>query len=287
MVFQDYDFLARWAARQSRPTGLMLPLLEAVRDLVPAGGEATLLDVGGGTNSYLVFVGGGYRKIVCDLEPRSLEGLPGVETRVAALPHTGMPSGMADWVSACQVVEHLSPKDYEAGLQEIARLSRRWVAITAPFYQHLESGLVKCPRCAVLYQCDGHCRAFDLGDIYRLQDFFGGLIRLGFCGVRRSWWLTRMRYRLKKVRFSLRRLGLWDYPRPPFTRCPRCGEEAFHDLAAYRARAEQDRAPKWLVPPPFTRGPVGEHFMAVFDRKALPVCQGGLWGEGGRRRPTR
>jgi hypothetical protein len=270
-IFRDYDFLAAYQVPKSRPCGLMSFLMDAVRDFLPPDETTTLLDVGGGTNSYLVFLEGGYRKIVADSVAGSLKGMAGVETMVAALPATGLPEGMADWVSACEVIEHLPPEVYHQGLVELARLSKRFVAITSPFFQHLASGQIKCGRCGVMHQCEGHYRRFDWPDIYQLQSYFGGLVRLGFAVQPRPFWLTGLRYRLKQIRYGMRRLGLCPYPEPPFAKCPVCGAEAFHDYAGYRARVAQLQTTYWVAPLASTNGTVGEHFMAVFDRDAAPV----------------
>jgi uncharacterized C2H2 Zn-finger protein len=246
-------------------------LIEAVRELLPPHGQATLLDVGGGTNSYLVFLDGEYRKIVSDSVSESLDHMAGVEKIVAALPDTGLPESMADWVSACELIEHLPPESYGKGLVEIARLSRRFVAITCPFFQHLESGHLKCGRCGALYQCDGHYRRFTLEDIYGLQEFFGGLVRLGFSGQPRAFLMIRLRYRLKEIRYLMRRIGLYRYPELPFAKCPVCGVETFKDYEDYQARVKRLDSTYWLAPLPLVNGKVGEHFMAVFDRQAKPL----------------
>ncbi len=83
LVFQDYEFLARHQVRKTRPNGMMLFLIDAVGDLLSGSPQSVLLDVGGGTNSYLTFLRSGHRKVVCDAVPTSMEGLTGVETVVA------------------------------------------------------------------------------------------------------------------------------------------------------------------------------------------------------------
>ena len=272
LAFDDYAFLAKHQVRSQQPNGRLLFMAQAVRECLPADGQSALLDLGGGTNSYLSFVGPGYRKIVGDSIPAAVDGLSEVETVVAELPETGLPTAIADWISALEVIEHMPPSVYVQSLGEIARLSRRFVAISSPFFQHLESAHVQCASCGAIYQCEGHYRRFEPEDIYRLQDHFGGLVRLGFATEPRGMAALRLRYRLKQVRDFLRRMGLQPHARPPFTKCPRCGQEEFHGYETFRTRAEWPDQSHWSVDPRrLAAGPVGNFFLAVFDRHADPI----------------
>ena len=269
LVFNDYDFLARYQVRIDRPNGQMQFLIDSVQALLPDEEGVTLIDLGGGTNSYLSFMHTARRRIVCDCEPEALAGMRGVETIRAALPETGLPDGMAEWVSAAELIEHLPAPVYEASLREIARLSRRFAAITAPFMQHLESGLVRCVACRSLYQCEGHLRRYAWTDILGLQERLGGLVRFGFFRQLQSMSRKRVGYQLRRLRHVLRRLGLCGYARPPFTKCPVCQHEEFFDYEGHQRRARQQEDPSWLAPLPWSGGgTVGNFFLAVFDRQA-------------------
>ncbi len=267
-ISYDYEFLAEYQIRHNKPSGWMPLLLDAVNKLVPPGPRQVLLEVGGGTNSYLNFVKGDYVKLVSDYVPQALQGMSGVERLAMALPQTALRSGVAEMVSACAVIEHLPPDIYQESLEEIARLSRRFLALTGPFYQNLESARVKCKQCGAIFQSDGHFRRYELNDLYNLQDFFGGLIMLGFCGTPRTLFMTKVRYRLKQIRYLLRRIGLNNYPNIPFLKCPACQAVAFHNYEDYKALVDKIDLPCWLTDTPFSHGNVAQFFFAVFDMQA-------------------
>ena len=271
LVFTDYTFLARHQVRRNRPNGQMRFLMDGCLRLLPHPEQATILDLGGGTNSYLTFLNIGQRKIICDPEAEALAGMRGVETVEAALPRTGLPSGIADWVSAGELIEHLAPEVYEEGLREIARLSRRFVAITSPFYQHLASSLVRCSGCGSLYRCDGHFRRYTWADIQGLQAYFGRLVRLGFFTRPQAMFDKRIAYRLRHVRQILRGMRLWPYARPPFTKCPICMHEEFFAYEEHQRESGHAEDTYWLTPLPWCgEGIVGDFFLAVFDRDSSP-----------------
>lgn len=266
--FDDYEFLSRHQVARQRPDESHLRIMETAKDLLSGCDRAILLDLGGGTNSYLTYLEGNYTKIISDWVARSLLMMRGVEKVVAALPDIPFSDGTVEWASACAVIEHLPPEIYEKSLQEIARVSKRFVALTGPFFQHLESAYLQCDHCRAIYQCEGHFRRYELADLYALQQYFGGLVRLGFIGNPRGLGETRRRYVLKKFRYGLRTMGLANYPKVPFTQCPVCRTEVFHEYETYKARAENSDSNCWLVPLPFSKSKVGEHFVAVFDREA-------------------
>ena len=272
LVFCDYDFLAKYQVRANRPTGIMLFFIDAIRRFLPDAEKRTLLDLGGGTNTYLTYIGGDYQKIAVDCSQDSLKKLAGVRTALGSLPGTGLSSGLADWVSASEVIEHLPPEIYEKSLMEIARLTKRYIAVSSPFFQHLESANVECEHCGVVYQCEGHFRSFRLNDIMHLQNYFGRLISIGFWGKPRSLIAIQMRYRFKQIRYFLRKMRVMAYPKPPFYRCPVCMHEEFHDYDNYKTRSSEPDQKYFNASLPLTRhGLFGDNFMAVFDRSVQPA----------------
>jgi hypothetical protein len=273
LVFNNYDFLAKHQVRVQQPTGVMLFLVEAVNALLPADENATLIDVGGGTNSYLTFLPEGYRRVIVDCAAKALrDGFQGIRTVVGALPEMGLRTGIAEWVSACQVIEHLAPDIYAKSLAEPARLSNRFVAITSPFLQHLESANVRCERCKAIYQCEGHFRTFGVNDIIGLQNYFGGLVRIGFRGSGQS--LRRIVFlnRIKQIRYFLRRIGLLRFPKVSFTKCPVCGHEEFHGNASVSSTEDVPDQAYFVARVDLSRRAMfGKTFMAVFERGASCV----------------
>ena len=232
-VFNDYDFLAEYSrSEHSLPAHLQLALT-----IIESLGVKTILDIGGGSNSYVDFLSEEYEAVIVDMSEKSLSKVKAKEKKVGTLPAIPIDRSF-DFVSALEVLEHLDPGDYQDSLKEIFRLSNRFIFITSPFLQDLSGAFVLCDKCRVEFQCEGHWRSFDFKKIFELQAYLGGLRDIYFCGPSRGGYtFFAFNTNLKKmVRRVLQKSVKVKYCRPPFTKCPECGHEMFHNYDEYLNR---------------------------------------------------
>jgi len=66
-----------------------------------------------------------------------------------------------DLVTATEVLEHLSQKDFKRGILELQRVSKKFIVISVPFDEDLASSLVKCPQCCCWFSPVYHVRSFN------------------------------------------------------------------------------------------------------------------------------
>jgi SAM-dependent methyltransferase len=78
-----------------------------------------------------------------------------------------------DVVMAVEVIEHL--EDPESAVQEMKRLSSRYVLVTVPYRGKLE--VMRCPHCHQSYFLDGHMQSFDEDRVERLLKNCGLAVR--------------------------------------------------------------------------------------------------------------
>ena len=125
----------------------------------------SVVDVGCGNGLFLNYLSG-------RVSSESLK-LLGVDTSESALKYvktdkalgniSKLPFESKSWdlVSALEIIEHLSVDEYEAGLRELARVSRKYILISVPYDQTLEDAFRECPLCKTRFNSAHHKRSFD------------------------------------------------------------------------------------------------------------------------------
>jgi SAM-dependent methyltransferase len=121
-----------------------------------------------------------------------------------------------DIVVGTEIIEHLPIKDFNLGLSEIGRLSRKYILITVPYQENLSYAKVECPICKCNFHPDFHRQSFnrnkmasmfsDIGlpcKLLKVEGIFPVWNLLGV-GLLRNW--------LGKPKTF-----------PSFTICPQCG----------------------------------------------------------------
>ncbi len=128
-------------------------------------------------------------------------------------------SMMFDMVLCCEVLEHLDDKILFLTLEEIQRVTKRYILISVPFKETLSAQWRKCCKCAFVFHAWGHLRRFDstlLTSLFRKAQ----LIKQRFLGPSEP--------RIPSVAYMIaRNLGnVWDNDSGLQSRCPKCGSQA-------------------------------------------------------------
>jgi SAM-dependent methyltransferase len=91
--------------------------------------------------------------------------IPCVQGNACSLPFG---EGSFDAVIATELVEHLSEPERHQALEEMGRISQRFILITVPYREVLESGLVKCIDCGCVFNAWRHTKSFNELDMKTL-----------------------------------------------------------------------------------------------------------------------
>jgi SAM-dependent methyltransferase len=76
--------------------------------------------------------------------------------------------GDFDCVTCLQVLEHLTCDIYEKSLDELARVSAKYIIISVPYQEVIEDNYNKCPQCKTIFNHDLHVRNYDDADLKNL-----------------------------------------------------------------------------------------------------------------------
>ncbi|MDP4247671.1 MAG: class I SAM-dependent methyltransferase [Bacteroidota bacterium] len=134
---------------------------------------ANLLDAACGNGIFTNMVAEKFREIKVVGFDRSEMALKYVNTEKMLAEIDAIPFGDAsfDCVVAHDVIEHLPVGVYQKALNEIARVSRKYIVIAVPYRENLRHNVSECPSCLSHFNNDFHFRSFDEE---KMKGLFGG-----------------------------------------------------------------------------------------------------------------
>ncbi len=195
---------------------------ERIRETIAAvpGDVKTVLDVGCGSGWISNRMMGRWQVAGVDYSLPALKYVkaPRVRAETQKLPFK---DNSFDLVIACEVLEHLPDGMLKNTLKELARVAAKYILITVPNSEDLESTLWKCPACGTRFNPSGHVQSFCQDSLLELLDELNNFVAWELRG------LVPYRYSSRGAgfaRFSPAKLGFWGQNRGII--CPDCGLEA-------------------------------------------------------------
>lgn len=82
-------------------------------------------------------------------------------------------NGEFDIVTCLEVIEHIPYFNYNKALEELCRISNKYILISVPYNQNLLASLIKCPICFAEFNPDFHMRSYDHSKLHSLLDNYG------------------------------------------------------------------------------------------------------------------
>jgi SAM-dependent methyltransferase len=158
----------------------------------------------------------GYDVVGVDIEPRALEQLT-VPTRVGSADALPAADGEFDCVLVADVLEHLPYGSFEAALNELERVTQRYIVVNSPYEEQLVIAQTRCTHCLAVFHSSRHTRSISLGEAVRWFPQFD-LESSVLCGERiraRRPWLQRLGQLLADHWYAA-----------PAAVCPNCGYPA-------------------------------------------------------------
>jgi SAM-dependent methyltransferase len=181
----------------------------------------TILDVGCGNGAITNFLASHFEVTGVD---RSAEALKFVKTSKIQCSCDDMPfrANSFDLVLSSEMLEHLEDKIYSNTINEIRRVSKKYILISVPDQENLERDMICCPYCGFTYNKNYHLRSIGKNDLvrvmtgYKLKRFMNG-----GSGVRSSFgWLTRLKHQFAPTDSWIP--TYWTKKRSRQTLCPSC-----------------------------------------------------------------
>lgn len=186
-------------------------------DLLP-GDVTSVLDVGCGngllTNQFapqtqVVGVDRAMAPLVHVLRPRT-------QGDILSLSFAG---NSFDAVIATEVLEHIPHATYQQALDEMARVTRRYIIITVPYQENRAFTRAVCPACGCRFDPHYHMRSYYRNDLMALFARTGGIRPLRVEGIVAAEYLVGYR----EARLFYDELLHPEQRLPWFASCPQCG----------------------------------------------------------------
>ncbi len=182
---------------------------------------SSILDVGSGNGEFLSLLNNA-------VDGRRYSRLCGVDSSKAALEHVTTEKYFAsieelpfkneefDLVTCLEVIEHLPMDIFDRGLDELVRVSKRYILISTPLEENLLINLVACPRCESRFNHDYHKRTLNETDLNSsLNRRNCKHLKTLFEGLYREYWAVSKLYNSYR--------GLFPRRLPAGYLCPVCG----------------------------------------------------------------
>jgi SAM-dependent methyltransferase len=208
------------------PNEIDIERIKAIKKLIPIGVK-TILDAGCGDGKITNELARSANCTIAgfDISEEALSYVQVPKFR-ASIDHIPMPDQAYDLVICTEVLEHLPPVVYKKALQELARLSKKYILIELPHRQQLAYGMERCSACGAKFHCNHHYRSCNAKV---LRNLFG-----------KSWKIVEMRvvggpqfyYHPLLLRIRQTLGGVWA--KSPIALCSRCGTPQF--ITGYRER---------------------------------------------------
>lgn len=135
----------------------------------------SLVDIGCGGGIFINYIKNKkkYKRIVG--VDRSLSALKYVQTENISADITNLPfvNNEFDVVTCLEVLEHIPFFNYSKALNEIARISKKYILISVPYNQDLKKTFCKCPICLTEFNPSFHVRSFNKDNISSLFNKYG------------------------------------------------------------------------------------------------------------------
>jgi SAM-dependent methyltransferase len=150
---------------------LNMERIEITSKLIPQDVKS-LADIGCGNGVFLNFIAQKFPEMDLIGVDRSEFALNLVKTKKlnGDIGNIPLEDHQYDCVSCLEVIEHLPIGVYENALNELCRISKKYIIISVPFEEKIEDSYTKCPCCLTIFNWELHLRRFEKNDIIRLLE---------------------------------------------------------------------------------------------------------------------
>ena len=204
------------------------------------------LDIGCGDCSILDRLSSYFFKTALDISHNVLVRLKTENKLLARSNALPFQSNYYDLVVCTEVLEHLQQQEFDQTINEIERVSKKYILISVPYQEDLNSKQTLCPKCEHIFHIHMHMRNFRLVQVKKLFQNFD-LERYTFSKTTEktvSPWIL-------KIRRKYGRRWEWDEN----ALCPRCGYKNLQAprrttismLTSLLSEFFSKRHPKWIV----------------------------------------
>ena len=158
---------------------------DTVLAMIPQGARS-ILDVGCGNGAITNHLPTDRHIEACDISEAALAHVR-CDTKVADLTALPFEDGQFDLVLTTDVLEHIPEESYHKALNELYRVSARWLLVAVPYNELLEAATVNCGSCGTSFHVHWHQRFYSAEKLAGLWQGRAGAIAHAFGGARWRW----------------------------------------------------------------------------------------------------
>lgn len=168
---QVYEVDGIWSEEWFSPNDRLR--VERLAELALSLNAKTVVDVGCGNGLFLNYLKANHSSAferLCGVE-RSESAIRHVETEriVSSIDEIALPDNEFDLVSCQEVIEHLPEGIFDQSIEELGRISNKYILISVPYNENLDDKLVSCPACSTKFHPEYHMRSFTKESMQHLE----------------------------------------------------------------------------------------------------------------------
>jgi ubiquinone/menaquinone biosynthesis C-methylase UbiE len=163
--------------------------ISVLEDLVVSKKVKSLADIGCGNGLFLNKIlenHGSKFKRICGVE-RSSAAIKHLKTEsiLASIESIPISDNEFEFVTCQEVIEHLPSSIYSKAIQELGRISSKYILISVPYNENLKYSAVNCPACSTVFNPEFHMRSYKLKNLIELETLLNAeVVEHGFIKVK-------------------------------------------------------------------------------------------------------
>ena len=145
---------------QQSPPQTVVERIRLTIDAVPDDVN-TILEVGSGNGLLIKSLrDSGYDPVASDISSNALKHIHTRKRVQAEASNLPFPTDSFDLIFACELLEHIPVPIFSRVLDELARVSQKYIIITTPYQEKLSWSNARCPACGCIFNGAYHIRSF-------------------------------------------------------------------------------------------------------------------------------
>jgi len=151
-----------------KPDAYQLQVLFDILDVLP-GDVESILDIGCGDGYITNSLPESLQIVGMDISEQALKYVQR-EHKVGSITNIPYQDTSFDLVMANDIIEHLSDSDFQKAISELQRVAKKYILITVPHNEQLETKQTKCANCGMIYHIHWHQRSYNENNLISLMD---------------------------------------------------------------------------------------------------------------------
>ncbi|MHA1381562.1 MAG: class I SAM-dependent methyltransferase [Candidatus Helarchaeota archaeon] len=194
--------------------------IDLILDNIPKDVES-IIDIGAGNGTITNVLNKHYRVKGVERNEKAAKYIES-EKIVGSCENINIADQSFDMVFSSELLEHLEKDIFTKSIQEMKRLSRKYIFLTFPNSETIEKDFIQCPYCKKVFNRTYHIRSLDIDDIYDLFPEYKILKTFNYGSRKRGYNKKLLEFKHKFVRPEAWIPWFWTKNTKRESMCPNC-----------------------------------------------------------------